>query len=121
MIFAIALALTAQADTDRWIVFSRDGDLVSSVDSDTMRVEGDRRIVWYRIDFARPLDRGVTTLLFQNEIHCGQRTSTALSAETRTASGAVVQSYTVDRPITGTAEPGSLGDRLIEFVCRNPS
>ena len=119
MILAIALALTAQAETDRWVVLSRNDDLVSSVDSDTIRVEGDRRVVWHRVDFGRSLDRGVTFMLFQVDVQCTRRTSAVLSAETRTASGAIVQSHNVDTPEPSTPEPDSDGARLIEFVCHN--
>ena len=118
MILAIALALTAQAETDRWVVIARNGDLVSSLDSATIRVEGDRRIVWHRVDFGRPLDRGVTTVLFQVEVHCTRRTVAPLSAETRTASGAIVQSYNDDAPSPRAAEPDTLDERLVELVCQ---
>jgi hypothetical protein len=121
MILAIALALGAQAGADRWVVFSDDGDLVNSVDTGAIQAEGDRRIVWHRVDFGTPLDQGVTTALFRVEVDCTRRTTALLSGATRNASGAIVQSHEIDTPRARAVEPESVGADLVAFVCRNPA
>ena len=117
MILAVALVLAAQPDNPRWIEHYRDGTQAFAFDAATLRVDGDRRIIWRRISHLAPLPNGATASFFNVEIDCRARSSTILAALQRDQSDRVIQEDTYPAPRGEVVAAGTVGEQLLEMMC----
>jgi hypothetical protein len=115
MILAIALALVAQADTGRWIQVAQTARQTANIDARTIRVVGNKRIIWQRLDLHTPRPNGVSTDFNNVEIDCSARTLTLLGGTGRGRNGQVIENYAALEPIA--ASPNSVGEAFVDFAC----
>ena len=113
----LMLALQAASSPDAWVEFGRDDLQIASFDAQSMRVEGDRRILWQRSVFTRPMPDGTASMLFNVEVDCGRRTIALLSAATRDGAGRTINEHRLAAPTPEPAVPDSLSEDLLELVC----
>lgn len=119
MILAIALALAAQADTGRWVQVAQTPRQTANIDAGSIRVVGDKRIIWQRLDYPTPRPNGVLTDFNNVEVSCSARTLTLLGGTGRGRDGQVIENYGAMEPLA--VRPDSVGEAFWEFACAQQS
>lgn len=117
MILAIALALAAQGDAARWVQLDQDGERTNYIDSLNIRVAGDRRMIWQRVDYATARPDGATTVLYEVEIVCSARTMALLSVARRDRNGGLLGTHAYSGGPQEPILPDTVGELYLDAAC----
>ena len=117
MILTILIPLVVLGDGPLWSEVARNRQGTHYVDAGHVKVAGDRKFIWHRIDYATPLANGAVTALYNVELNCRRRTAARWRGIERNPAGQVVRSREVSRPASHAIRPNSVGDRIFHYFC----
>lgn len=121
MILALVVGLVIQSEPSRWIEINRNDRETVHLDAASMRVLGDRRVVWSRTTYAAPRPNGALTELYNFEINCAQRTSELISFTSRNRAGALIETQMMQQRRMSPIVPESVGEIIFTVACPQPS